>query len=210
MRAMIFFCISVLILTLSAAILPINGEEAVYSDTVRLHVIAASDSERDQALKLAVRDGILELTGNAIQACGSADEAEAALGEMISEIEERAEEILADAGEVCEVEAQLGYERYPTRSYEGVSLPAGRYLSLRVKIGEAAGKNWWCVLYPPLCVDSSRAEEKLSAAGFTPGQIKLLCESDNPRYVLKFRLLEVIEELLHRAADSIGGQQYRR
>ncbi len=207
MRAMIFFCISVLILALSAAVLPINGEEAIYSDTVRLHVIAASDSERDQSLKLAVRDGILALTEESIEACAGAGEAEAALRELLDEIEETAETILAEAGEICEVEALLGYERYPTRAYEGVTLPAGQYLSLRVKIGEAQGKNWWCVLYPPLCLDSSRAEEELIEAGFTPGQIKLLCESDSPRYILKFRLLEILEELLNHLA---GGRQYRR
>lgn len=204
MRAMICFCCSVLILALGAALLPLEGEEEIYSDTVRLHVIAASDDEEDQKLKLAVRDEILALTAEGIAACGSAEEAEVVLCGMLDEMELGAERILAEAGKACEVSAELGCEYYPTRRYEGVSLPAGDYLSLKIKIGEAEGKNWWCVLYPPLCLDSSRAEEKLSAAGFTPGQIKLLCESDNPRYVLKFRLLEIIEEFLLklRAASS--------
>ena len=91
----------------------------------------------------------------------------------------------------------LDREYYPTREYEGVSMPAGTYLSLRVMIGEAKGQNWWCVLYPPLCTSSAKPESTLKQAGFTPAQIRVLTEGESPRYKLKFKFLEFFESLFY-------------
>ena len=84
-------------------------------------------------------------------------------------------------------------ENYPTRDYEGISLPAGEYTSLKIELGKAQGQNWWCVLFPQVCVGSAKPTEVLSEVGFTPNQIKLLTEHDDYEYVVKFKLLEIIE-----------------
>jgi len=93
------------------------------------------------------------------------------------------------------VSVHLGQEYYPTRGYDGLRLPAGTYESLRIVIGEGAGHNWWCVLFPPLCVNTAAPENQLIEAGFTGSQVKILTECENPRYVLKFRILEWISSL---------------
>ena len=91
---------------------------------------------------------------------------------------------------------ELGQESYPTREYERLAFPAGEYLSLRVMIGEAEGQNWWCVLFPPLCLHTAvTPEEEMISVGFTPDQIKVLTDSDTPKYRLRFKLLELLGSL---------------
>ena len=86
-----------------------------------------------------------------------------------------------------------GVRMYP--EYEDVRRPAGEYCSLRVMIGEASGQNWWCVLFPPLCVGTASAKDELVSAGFTPDQVRILTDSDSPKYVLRFKILEILESL---------------
>jgi stage II sporulation protein R len=189
-----------LILALLPAILitvcPTKSEAAVYDKVIRLHVLANSDSEEDQALKLKVRDAVLVKAAALTEGCGNRIAAEAALSEQTELLRAEAEKVLRENGCDSAVAVTIGQEHYPTRAYEGVRLPAGDYCSLRVLIGEAEGQNWWCVLFPPLCVGSaSEVEEEMVSAGFTPGQIKILTETESPRYVLKFKILEILGSL---------------
>lgn len=192
-RFFAIFSIFVLLSVVLCSFLPINDESEVYERTIRLHVLANSDSDEDQALKLKVRDAVLELIGEYIRDCSDRESAAAAIEEGLGAVKRVAEETVKAEGFEYGVTVELGAERYPTRSYESVSLPAGVYYSLRVKIGDAEGANWWCVLYPPLCLSSAKAKDELAAAGFTQNQIRLLTESDDLKYVLKFRILEVFE-----------------
>jgi len=177
-------------------ILPVGDEGEVYDKVIRLHVLAHSDSEEDQALKLKVRDALLDEAAAMTAGCEGREEAEAALAAKTDVLRQIAEETLRESGCERPVTVTIGQEVYPTRAYEGLRLPAGEYCSLRVMIGEAEGQNWWCVLFPPLCVGSaSEAEEEMVSAGFTPGQIKILTDTENPRYVLKFKILEIIGSL---------------
>ncbi len=176
-------------------ILPLSGEERVYTDTIRLHVLANSDSDEDQALKLMVRDAIIERVAEMTEHASSRSEAETAIREGLGDIETDARALLEAEGYDYSIEAVINEEYYPERSYEGIRLPEGKYLSLRVLIGEAEGQNWWCVLYPPLCTSAAEPKEELAEAGFTGEQIRVLCEDENPKYVLRFRILEFFGSL---------------
>lgn len=182
--------ICLLLATLLLAALPVEGEEAIYADVIRLHIIAASDTEEDQTLKLAVRDAVLSVYGSALTSYPDRDSAAEAAREMLPGIRSLAEQTLREAGCDKPVSVTLTEEEYPTRDYETFSLPAGRYLSLRVLIGEAEGHNWWCVLYPPLCLDAATEGELL-----TDAEWGLLTENGGGHYRVKFKLLEWLKKV---------------
>jgi len=164
---------------------------------VRLHVLANSDSEEDQALKLEVRDAILAVTAPLVEGCTSRDEAVTALEGGMTEIEEAARAVIAAAGREDEVTVLIGREEYPTRTYESCAFPAGEYVSLRVCIGEAAGQNWWCVLFPPLCLsaatDSGAEEEAFISVGLSKDQYGIITETGKTKYKVRFKILELFE-----------------
>jgi stage II sporulation protein R len=177
--------------------LPIHSEAAIYDNVLRLHVLANSDSSEDQALKLEVRDRILEETATLFKDCKSKDEAREAVESNLDKIREIAEQTVREAGYDYGVSVSLGEEEYPTKNYEECCFPAGEYLSLRVMIGEAEGENWWCVLFPPLCIDAAgESREVFAEVGLTDEQYSFITETDNPKYKVRFKLLEVIEGAL--------------
>ena len=192
--------LTVLVILLSAvmllSILPVHGEGEIYDTVVRLHVLAASDSEEDQALKLRVRDAVLSFTAPLLCNCTTRDEAEELLVEYSEQIRLAAERVVRSEGKSDTVSVSLGLEDYPERSYDSVCFPSGEYLSLRVCIGEAEGQNWWCCLFPPLClgnatVSASQAEDSFIAVGLTPSQYKIVTETEKPIYKIRFKLLEL-------------------
>ncbi|NLK40098.1 MAG: stage II sporulation protein R [Clostridiales bacterium] len=203
MRYILNFTICILIAISLIGFIPLEGEGKVYDDVIRLHVIANSDSEEDQALKLLVRDEVLRRFGTAFSGYDDYEDARASVESRISDIIKAASEVVASEGYFYEVTAELCREYYPQRSYDGFALPAGKYTSLKVIIGDGAGKNWWCVLFPPLCLSAALdeperdegAEKKFISAGFTPEQYKIITESENPKYRLKFKIVEVFEQL---------------
>ena len=179
---------------------PVHGEEEIYDTVVRLHVLANSDSEEDQALKLKVRDAVLEVTSPLLSECGSQAEARETLLAHEQEILTAAEQVIAAEGYGYSVSLLLDLEDYPARDYDSFCFPAGEYLSLRVLIGDAEGKNWWCCLFPPLCLGSATAstetaEEEFISVGLTPSQYKIITESDKPVYKVRFKILEVVQKL---------------
>lgn len=186
-------CISLMLIF---AISALASSEGIYGGVIRLHVLASSDAEDDQLLKLHVRDKVLEYAEESIEECKTLDSALLYLDENLGEIKACAQRAVLDAGYDYEVDVSFCKEYYPTREYENVRLPAGEYLSLRVIIGEGEGKNWWCVLYPPLCTGSARADEELSEAGFSQNQIRLITESENGGYKIKFKIAEVVSSAL--------------
>lgn len=166
----------------------------VRQGVVRLHVLANSDSEADQSLKLAVRDKILEETAELFSSSTSKEEAELAVREQLGLIEETARGEVLRQGYDYPVKAELVNMFFKTRGYDGAILPAGRYDAVRVSIGTAKGKNWWCVLFPPLCVPA--ASEKLPVEE----QIERL--GQQPQYVPKLALLEFAESVLQSSEPS--------
>jgi len=190
-RSLIIFCTLVFILCALLPVLPLQGEQEIYDNTIRLHVIANSDSEEDQELKLKVRDSVLELMSKEFQNVSTKEEAKEKIEDMKDDISLVVDNTIRNNGYNYSFKITLSKELYPTREYEGVRLPSGEYLSLRILIGEAEGKNWWCVLFPALCTSSAKPKEKLKEAGFSSEQIKILTEGEKPKYVLRFRILEL-------------------
>lgn len=182
-------------LLLASGVSALHTQEELSEKVVRLHVLANSDSEEDQALKLLVRDAVLETTTKRL--AGVADRGEAAqrLYEILPELQCMAEQVIQSQGYAYPVRTEVAPVDFPTKTYDGFSLPAGEYLALRVLIGEAAGQNWWCVVFPPLCT-AVTADVPLAAlsAGLTEEQVALITE-ESPQYVLKFKSVELWERI---------------
>ncbi len=195
-RAFTYVC-GLLLAVLLIAALPVAGEEALYDDVLRLHILANSDSEQDQALKLALRDHVLAVYGDTLASYTSKEEATAEIAALQATIREDAEAWIREQGFEYSVQVTLTHESYPRRDYEQVSLPAGTYCSLRIIIGEGAGQNWWCVLFPPMCVGTAVGEaaddDGSIPAGISSQQYKLI--SGGGRYRVKFKVLEFVEGL---------------
>ncbi len=200
-KKLLIVTIVILSLSLLAGLFPVHGEEEIYDTVVRLHVLANSDSEADQSLKLKVRDCILQLVSPAVEDCRSQTEAIAAIGGIKDELEAAALAVIRNEGYDYTVAVELGEEQYPTRRYENCAFPAGEYVSLRILIGEGEGQNWWCCLFPPLCLSAATEEgdadnaEAFIAVGLTDEQYKLITESDAPKYRVRFKILEAFQKL---------------
>ena len=194
-----YVAIVILLITMMAiSFLPVHGEQEIYDTVVRLHVLANSDSEEDQALKLTVRDAVLEAAAPYLDGCTTRDEAIASLTPHLSELEAVAATAVAAEGYDYPVTVLLGEEEYPTRVYESCAFPAGTYVSLRVCIGKAEGQNWWCCLFPPLCLTAATAESDNEDAfiqvGLTKDQYGIITETEKTKYKVRFKILEVIED----------------
>ena len=130
-------------------------------DVVRLHVVANSNGAEDQAVKLLVRDAVLEEAARWYQGAGSMEEASSQLCTHLQSIAGAARQVLGEQGVGYSATAQMSEMYFPTRDYGDFRLPAGRYRTLRVTLGEGAGKNWWCVVFPSLCLPAATQEEAL-------------------------------------------------
>ena len=170
------------------------------SQVIRLHVLANSDSEEDQALKLEVRDRVLETTSALLAGETEPQAAAVLLDQHLDDIAQTAAQEISAQGHDDRVEVRLEQTWFPTRQYQGISLPAGNYLALRVLIGAAEGHNWWCVVFPNLCLPAV-SERALEASTLTPGQISLLQEEETS-YVFRFKTLEFWQSLKHRLMEG--------
>lgn len=180
---------------LASGALALQTEQELSDKVVRLHVLANSDSEEDQALKLKVRDRLLAYVEPILEGAGDRREAEALLRGQVLELERVAQEEIRANGYGYSVEVRLEDTAFPTREYEGFTLPAGKYLALRAVIGEGEGRNWWCVVFPPLCAAAAtEVSETALAAGLSPSQVGLITE-EGSGYVLKSKLVEFWGEL---------------
>ena len=165
-----------------------SRQEALSGKLIRLHVLAESDSEEDQAKKLCARDAVLALLTPELEGVKSREEAETVIRRLTPAIRLAAEKAAGTQAAV-----QLSREYYPTRRYGTFSLPAGQYFSLRVTLGQGLGHNWWCVVYPPLCAQS--AQESLAGAAILSEEDARLLAEDGESYIFRFRLLELWGEL---------------
>jgi len=179
----------------------LSGEQQELAQAmIRLHVVANSDSVEDQALKLAVRDRVLEQTAALWPEGADPETAQEVLQEHLAAIEAAGRAVIHQWGKDDPITAQIGTCWFPTKQYGDISLPAGEYTALRLVIGDGGGQNWWCVVFPPLCLNA--AGESLDAAAvagyLTQEQTALVTGSEG--YVLKFKCMEwlgQLKELLH-------------
>ena len=173
----------------------LQEQDGLERKMIRLHVIANSDTQDDQALKLQVRDEVLARATAILEESRDMVQAAAQLEQALPAIEETARQKIRAEGYDYGVAARLEQTEFPTKEYDGFSLPAGEYLALRVVIGEGAGQNWWCVVFPPLCTAAATdIEETAIATGLGEEDISLITE-EHQGYILKFRSLELWESL---------------
>lgn len=167
-----------------------SAHAALSGDVLRLHVLANSDSAEDQALKLVVRDRVLAEAADRLAGVSGRQEAEAVLSASLEALAQAGAEAVGEAGYTYPVTVCLEDTWFPTKEYDGFALPAGEYRALRVLIGEGKGRNWWCVVFPPLCLGavSEPAQEAMEAL---PEGERALITGDGEGYVLKFKLLEL-------------------
>lgn len=176
---------------------------ALREDILRLHVVANSDSEADQSVKLQVRDAILASLADAMANVADMDQAKDYISTMIPELTERANQVLRQAGFEETAVITLGEEEFPIREYDSFTLPSGVYESLRVTIGQGEGHNWWCVVFPQLCL-SATSEEFVEAAAME-GMSDSLSGSLTGEYEIRFWLLDQLGKIgnfLHRDSES--------
>lgn len=189
MNDIVKWALTMLIVTMVIGVLPTDAEGEIYDDTLRLHILANSDRSEDQALKLEIRDRILKKYGALLKSGDSITEAKASVERLLPEIEGDAKGWINELGYDYDVEATLSVEWYETREYEDFTLPAGYYSSLRIIIGEGEGQNWWCVMYPPLCMEmaSESAPEDDGVIDYSKEEIELITSG---KYQVKFKILE--------------------
>ena len=164
--------------------------QSIRSDVLRLHILANSDSEADQELKLKVRDAILEKSPTLFGGSVSLDDAVNSAEDSLDEIKATAEEEIFANGYNYNVNVYLCDMYFETREYEDFTLPAGNYKAVRIEIGKAEGKNWWCVLFPALCIPASQDSAKIDDV-FSESEIQVVSK---PKYKAKFAIVELIEK----------------
>lgn len=165
---------------------------SIRDDVVRLHILANSDSEADQLVKLAVRDALLSSGKELFSGTVNKENAAEALNTQKQELTETANRVLRENGFDYEARIYLADEYFTTRSYENFTLPAGEYLALKVILGDGAGHNWWCVMFPPLCLPAATDNAHLNAV-FSEDEVELI--ESTPKYEIRFKIIEIIENL---------------
>jgi stage II sporulation protein R len=169
--------------------------EHITDNVLRLHILANSDSDEDQALKLLVRDAILEKTEDIFSNAGGKEDAVIAAKKAVPEIERIASKVIDEQGYDYSVSAEVTTMEFDTRVYGDITMPAGEYEAIRVTIGEAEGKNWWCVMFPPLCIPAVAADETIEVFN------EVLTESEkdilqNPtKYEARFFIVDLINDM---------------
>lgn len=182
----IFLCALLVVVSITPTI---TMSESISQKVFRLHILANSDSDVDQQLKLRVRDKILQESEKMFSSCNSVDEAINISRESIDKLKNISRQVIAYYNYDYDVRAYVTKEYFETREYDNFTLPAGIYDCLKIEIGQGKGHNWWCVMYPSVCIsgctddfDSTLTEDE-----------KRLIESDN--YVIKFKVVEIYEKI---------------
>lgn len=163
----------------------------IRQDVLRMHVIANSDSAEDQAVKLKVRDAVLEAGEDLFDGTLTAEGAEQVLDSDIERLKNAAQTVLTENGFDYGVRVEIGKDYFNTRTYDGeVTLPAGEYEAVRVILGEGQGQNWWCVMFPPMCLPAAEADTEISDV-LTQNEEDVV--KSNPKYEARFKIVELFE-----------------
>lgn len=185
-----------LIISIITSIVGFGAEcENIRQDVVRLHILANSDSDKDQQVKLAVRDALLNSGKNLFKGVVNVNNAEICLNSQKDELIRIANNVLTENGFEYTAQIYLTEEYFTTRVYEDFTLPAGEYLALKVILGEGEGHNWWCVMFPPLCLPA--ASEKTDIDAFF-GETGAEIIQSGAKYEMKFKVIEIFESLKSR------------
>lgn len=196
MTVLFSLAVSFVVFCTALAVIPHQKENTVnvFNSTVRLRVVANSDSEEDQALKLAVRNDIIGFAHEIFKGCTDIDSARAAVNGNMDKLLEKAQKSVRNHGSDMSVKVSFVKEDCPVRRYSEFTFPAGEYMTLRIDLGKGEGQNWWCVMYPPLCVSAAANDVyadvmTFKSYGFDEKQIEELTAKDKPQ--IRFALAEL-------------------
>lgn len=165
--------------------------DGLRESVLRLHIVANSDSSEDQQIKLKVRDEILSRSEEIFQNCDSIEGAVISAKDACEEIEKAANEVLAKNGFSYGAKAEIGDCYFETREYDDFTLPAGTYNSLIITLGEANGKNWWCVVFPQVCLPAAKSASLYDTADENSAQVAY----GKSQYQMRFKVVEVYENI---------------
>ena len=194
-KIFIFVPIFLIALIIISSVSPvISKSEDISNNVFRLHIIANSDTEKDQTLKLKIRDNVLRLTSELYNNCNSVDDAVSVTKENIVLFRQAAQSIIAFYGYTYDTKVTVTKEYFNTRKYDNFTLPAGVYDSLKIIIGEGKGKNWWCVMFPSVCISGCTDDLRET---LTEEEIEML-KSD--KYIVRFKIVEIYEKLKSKIA----------
>ncbi len=166
--------------------------DTVRDDVVRLHILANSDSQADQSVKLLVRDALLESGNEIFSGTVTVQQAKRCLEKNAYKLIATAEKVLKENGFDYGASVTLTTEYFPTREYENFTLPAGEYLAVRVLLGEGKGHNWWCVMFPPLCLPAASEKTELETVFGVDGAAIVKTQA---KYEIRFKIVEIIERI---------------
>ena len=185
----VFIPMFLILLLISGVVKPIITSESISQKVFRLHILANSDSTQDQNLKLLVKDEILKLSCDVFVNAKSVNEAKHIADENKKAFENVAQKVIEDNGYTYKVSAYTDEEYFNTRKYDGFIMPAGEYSTLKIVIGSGEGHNWWCVMYPAVCI--SACSDDFDKA-LTKEEKKLITSK---KYIPKFKILEIINKI---------------
>ena len=181
------------VLTVFYSLIPFEAEcNEISNEVFRIHILANSDSQADQNLKLKVRDEILAYSEELFNSANSKEEAEKIVQENLAEIIAVAQKKVYDEGYDYKVNAEITNMYFTTRYYEQFTMPSGMYDALRVTIGEGEGQNWWCVMYPSICLSASIESDEKAKESFTDNQYDIVSSGE---YQYRFKVVEIFEKI---------------
>ncbi len=189
----------ILVSSINYATITINN---ISDNVFRLHIIANSDSDKDQELKYKVRDSILEYINNSDIDTNKKSDIMLFVQNNKSDLYDIAKKVILENGFDYDVSISIGKFNFPTKTYADISLPAGTYDALRVEIGNANGQNWWCVMFPPLCfIDTTTGivpeeSKELLENNLDYEEYKLISDTSNSELQVKFKIVEFINSLI--------------
>lgn len=184
------FIITCVISTMSFA----SACDDIRNSVLRMHVVANSDSEEDQCLKLKVRDAVLEAGKEYFDNSESAAQAEEKLIPVKDELEKVAQKVVEENGYDYDVKVNIGNAYFPTKTYDGdVTLPAGEYEAVNVIIGSGQGHNWWCVMFPPMCLPAAESDTELDEV-LSEHEYEIV--KSNPKFEPRFKIVEWYEKFI--------------
>lgn len=191
-----------LVLSLCMSFCGFTGEcDQIRERVLRLHILANSNSTEDQQLKLKVRDTVVETAADLFDTAVNVNDAIKIAEEKLPQIEAAAQQRVYDEGYTYEVHAKLCKMYFNTRKYDTVTLPAGLYNALRITIGSGKGKNWWCVVFPPICVAAASDAAEMNDV-LNPGQEDIVTNSG--KYEIRFKIVEIFEEITKQLSNWFG------
>lgn len=196
MKKSVFFSLSILLVFLFVTIFSFtsfaNECDEIRQSVLRLHILANSDSAEDQALKLKVRDAVLKEGSDIFNNASDRETAQQRIEKNSDRLVAIAKRVIKENGYDYDVQIKFSNEFFNTRTYDDVTLPAGMYDAVRILIGSGEGKNWWCVMFPPMCLPAAESSAQIDDV-LTKNEVKIV--KSNPEYEVRFKIVEVFEKI---------------